>query len=1522
MVAQTLSALEVARATKTRGYPPLPVAFKGKNPLPTEWPTLVLDDDDLPAHFPEDERPLNVGGLLGELAGGRVDVDIDAREAWSIAAQFLPPTEAVFGRRSCPRSHYEFVITSGPIPRIVEYLDPLLEKGDARVKLVEIRGTAHHTVMPGSIHSSGEEVCWNQDGEPGAVDAPDLEQRAATLASATLLARYWPTGARHDTALALAGALLRNGWTSERAEQFIVAVASAAGDTDERDRRAAVQTTTTRLTTGESVFGIPRLKDLLDGRVVDRVVAWLQIAKPLEPPPANTDAAATPLPTGRYHLTDLGNSERLIAQHGERLRYCYAWNKWLVYDDGYWRADRPGLVVALAKQTVRSIYKEAADEPDDKVRAAIASWAKASESHSRIGAMVALSQSALPIDHTEFDRAPWLLNCRNGTLDLKRGVMRAHDPADWLTKQVPLAYDPDAQAPRWRAFLHSIMGEDDDLVAFLKRAAGYCLSGSTREQCLFFMHGSGSNGKSTFLLTLQSVLGPYAMQAKSDLLMAKAHQDHPTEVADLFGARLVVTIEVEDGKRFSESMLKQLTGGDKIRARRMREDHWEFDPTHKIMLAANHRPAVRGTDHAVWRRIHLIPFTTTIPEEQKDVNLPEKLRAEAQGILTWMVEGCVEYMRAGLRVPGAVRAATAGYREQMDLIGQFLNDCCDVGPVLKDTAANLYRAYCAYCEKNGEKTVLSNRRYSDALTERGFALVRGTGGVHLRKGLRLRPDAPPDDEWFDDGGAEFPPSPPSAPPFSDVSDVSDVKSTINGDLISHEGVIPKITSLTSLTSLSAKEWVHNTDNRSNDGGGGSNLSNLSNLSVPGLPGLRGHAGAHTHAHARNEGEKVTKVTEVKPEEVVGGAGKESLRPCPGCGTPTLHGWTCQGCRLGQPPATAVVESADAPSAASALSNTAPTATVSVSAPAAVVRGEGPAAPYTMLTTACDVEDMLTSVRAAPIVGLDTETTGLDALTDRLRLIQIATPDAVYMLDAFALDPRLIAPLLQGDGPLLVGHNLKFDLRFLDSAGIPLPAGQRLFDTMLASQLLSAGAGPAVKHGLAAVAERALGFTLSKDEQKSDWTGPLRPEQLSYAAKDAAILPALAERLRGDIDSAGLQRVCDIEMRTLPTIAWVEQTGVPFDATAWTRLADAASDELVEVERELTEATGTGGLFEGSSTVNWGSAPQVATLLRARGHTVTSTDEAALLELAEAGEPLAALLLCHRDAAKRTSTYGADYLKWGNPRTGRIHASLLQLGSDAGRMSCQKPNLQQVPRDKRYRACIRPGEGRVLIKADYAQIELRLAAEIAGDTRLIEAFQRGDDLHAVTASTVLGKTEVSKADRQAAKAVNFGLLYGMGAEGLRLYAKNEYGVQWSVDEAAAVRAKFFDTYRGLKAWHRRQPDGALDTYTVAGRRRSGITSFTQKLNSPVQGSGADGLKAALGLLGETRGRVSSAAPVNIVHDEIVVECDRDQAEEARAWVMDAMRSGMETVLQRVPAEVEATICSDWSGMALDVQSAMR
>jgi DNA polymerase-1 len=248
------------------------------------------------------------------------------------------------------------------------------------------------------------------------------------------------------------------------------------------------------------------------------------------------------------------------------------------------------------------------------------------------------------------------------------------------------------------------------------------------------------------------------------------------------------------------------------------------------------------------------------------------------------------------------------------------------------------------------------------------------------------------------------------------------------------------------------------------------------------------------------------------------------------------------------------------------------------------------------------------------------------------------------------------------------------------------------------------------------------------------------------------------------------------------------------------------------------------------------------------------------------------------------------------------------------MACRGPNLQNVPRSKDYRRCFRPAQGRVLVKADYSQIELRLAAEIAGETRMLEAYQRGEDLHSLTAATVLGRADgqVRPEDRQAAKALNFGLLYGMGADGLRQYAANAYGVHLTAQEARSFRQRFFAAYPGLRRWHRSQREGEIETRTLAGRRRLGVSRFTEKLNSPVQGSGADGMKQALALLWETRDHFPGAVPVLVVHDELVVECELDQAEQVQAWVTECMVRGMGAFLTRVPVVVDANIVADWSG----------
>jgi len=1507
--------LDVARDYVGRGWRVVPVPERRKGPVIDGWQNLDLGLNDLPAVFTQNGTRPNVGVLQGQPSGGLIDVDLDTDEAVALGALWLPRTGAVFGRAGKPRSHFLYRASDHIGPKTKQFERPGKPRDTGeKSMLVELRSTGCQTIMPGSVHPSGESIVWEKDGDPATVDGADLERVVNWIAAAALLIPHWTEGGRNRLALALAGALLRAEWTVEDAASFIEGVAQVAGDPEwSKRRRQCIEPTAAKLTDGANVVGVPALADQIgDQAVVKALVSWLRLGRPAVPHKAINDSAdaadASPAPgkpeidagiqalpivtTATWDALKAANNPPYLFQHAEtisRLERSEGGQLGVATLDEHGlrhEAARAANWYQVKKDRDTGLFsRKDARPPLDVMRDLLATPSE---------------KRPLPV-LTRIVQAP--IYAPTGDLLTDPGYHPSarvyYDPPPGLTLPSISARPTTSEVAAARSLLLDDLMGDFPFVGPAERAHAVALlllpfvrdmiPGNTP---LHLIDGpSPGTGKGL----LASVLLAPALGA-SVQLMSPANDDDEwrkritSALAGAPGAILIDNIARVFASPDLAAALTTLEWADRL----LGQSRIVRFPVRCVWVATGNNITLSTEIARRSVRIRLNPQQDQPWERQGLCFRHPDLHAWVTHSRGALVGAALTLVNAWLAAGRPAGKKTIGsYEEWSRLMGgiltvagipDFLANTHEFYEAADTEAAVQRRLVAAWWAAFEEAEVGTAELFPVAETVEGLSFGRSTSERGQRTALG--------------------------------SYVAKMKDRVYGDYRVAKGSVRDNRQLWRLqrsggTPTPTTGTHHDTDNRPNDGGRESNLSNLSNLSVP---VLRGRVCAHTRTHARNEGEKVTKVTEVKPEEIVGGAGKDSLRPCPVCGTPNGRGWTCLPCRTGHAPATAAVQPSDTSSAIPALSHTAPPATIPVSIPAAVVRDEGPTLPYTMLTMACDVEDMLTSVRAAPIVGLDTETTGLDALTDRLRLIQIATSDAVYMLDAFALDPRLIAPLLQGDGPLLVGHNLKFDLRFLESAGLSMPVGRRLFDTMLASQLL--GAGTLLKHNLAAVAERALGLAVDKTQQKSDWSGPLRQEQLAYAARDAAILPRLADHLRDDVASAGLQRVCDIEMRALPTIAWVEQTGVPFDATAWRSLADAAAAELVVVARELTEATGTGGLFEGSSSVNWGSSLQVAALLRGRGHTVTSTDEAALLELAEAGEPLAALLLRHRDASKRASTYGADYLKWVNPRTGRIHPHFGQLGSDAGRMTCSSPNLQQVPRDKQYRACIRPGEGRVLVKCDYAQIELRLAAEIAGDKSLIDAFQRGDDLHAVTARTVLGKTSVTKDDRQAAKAVNFGLLYGMGAEGLRIYAKNEYGVHWSLEEAVAVRSKFFDTYRGLKAWHRRQPDGALNTYTVAGRRRSGITSFTQKLNSPVQGSGADGLKAALGLLGETRGRVSSAAPINVVHDEIVIECDRAQADEARAWVMDAMRGGMETVLQRVPAEVEATICSDWSGIAFD------
>jgi DNA polymerase-1 len=569
-----------------------------------------------------------------------------------------------------------------------------------------------------------------------------------------------------------------------------------------------------------------------------------------------------------------------------------------------------------------------------------------------------------------------------------------------------------------------------------------------------------------------------------------------------------------------------------------------------------------------------------------------------------------------------------------------------------------------------------------------------------------------------------------------------------------------------------------------------------------------------------------------------------------------------------------------------------------------------------VTDADDLDAVLAALAAVEDepVALDLETTGLDPRADRVRLLTLALPTIdggsfAYILDAFALDP---APVLQAlVDKDLVSHNAAFDLAFLRRVGF-VPAGP-VHDTLLLSRLLTAGAfAGADPNSLAACCQRELGIALEKAHQKDDWAGALAEQQLAYAAQDAAVLGPLYAAVRRKVEAAGLAGVASIETRALPAFVWLAGCGVSFDRDAWDALTREAQHQTEDLARRLDEAAPPrNGYLQRCGAWDWNSSQQVKAAFEACGIALESTGDEALAAL---NHPMAALLREYRAAQKRVTTYGTD---WGKHAAGdgRIYAKWNQLGSVAGRTSCSAPNLQQVPRDPRYRRCFAAPVGRLLIKADYSQLQLRIAAKIAGEQTMLAAYTRGEDLHTLTARQLTGKEGVSKADRQLAKAVNFGLLFGLGAKGLRGYARSNYGLDLTEAEAHNYRNAFFAAYPALARWHRRAgATSAKECRTLAGRRRllDDRTPYTHRLNSPVQGSEADGAKLAMALLWERRDRCPRAFPVLFNHDEIVVECDAGQADATAAWLKQAMLDGMGSLIDPVPCEVEVRVGRTWAG----------
>ncbi len=655
---------------------------------------------------------------------------------------------------------------------------------------LDVRGDGGYVVAPPSLHASARNYEWLNDLEPaqlpdwlltemqgkrartkernppvaGVGESPygraALDRESADVSSA-------PEGTRNDRLNAAAfslGQLVGGGELEQGASEAALLDAALASGLPESEARRTLRSGI------ESGMQEPRTAPSPENYFTPSANG----------PGADDDGPAEPRPRGIL-CTDLGNARRLVVRHGKDLRYCASLG-WFVWDGRRWKKDETGAAMRRAKETVESVWDEVKRAGTTEERDRLVKWAIRSQAAQRLTALLSVAATEAPIAVTtaDFDSDAWALNVRTGTIDLRTGELRPHRREDLITKIAPVEYDPAASCPVFERFIGQVFQEKPDLIGFVQKACGYALTGDVSHQVLFFLYGEGANGKSTLMDVLLHVLGEYASPAAPDLLLARRGERHPTEIADLFGKRLVSCVEAGEKRGFNEAIVKWITGGDRLKARLMRMDFFEFPPTHKVFLSANHRPRVTETAHAFWRRIRMIPFNVVFRDRppgatgdpapgEKDARLPEKLRAEAAGVLRWAVEGCLRMQSEGIDPPQEVRQATDDYRQGEDLIGTFLGECCVRRDGARCGKTELYKAYVAWTEEGGEKHV-ANRGFRAYLLRHGVVEKR-VGKKRFWSGIGLLSDHPGD-------------------PAGDAVTRGDGNLRMTGESYAREGVIP------------------------------------------------------------------------------------------------------------------------------------------------------------------------------------------------------------------------------------------------------------------------------------------------------------------------------------------------------------------------------------------------------------------------------------------------------------------------------------------------------------------------------------------------------------------------------------------------------------------------------------------------------------------------------------------------------------------------------------------------------------
>ncbi len=560
---------------------------------------------------------------------------------------------------------------------------------------IDVRSNGY-VALPGSIHPNGGKYVWQKDNHPQDVSIAMLPSELEQLLKSSK---------RHDDnkkGIILKGR--RDNWLTSEAGKL------RSKGLGEEDIYISLQSLNSNCSPP---------KDDRDLRRIAKSVCNY-------PPKPNFPESQTDEQI--FDLSDLGNAKRLSHLFGKDILYCTDNGKWFIWDGKRWFKDDAKKIRTYAHSIAELLLTESTKISDEEYRQKMKKKSLSFQSHSHISGMLEEAKALQPVTQQKFDKEPFLFNCANGIIDLKSGNLLQHERTKMLSKISQIEFTPNLKSNLWNDFLSTILQDNNKLIGFLQKAVGYSMTASISEQCFFILFGEGNNGKSTFLNIIMSLLGDYASQTPTDTLLVKNNQGIPNDVARLHGIRLVSASETDQGRYLSEAFIKQITGGDRITARFLHGEFFEFNPVCKVWLSTNHKPVIRGTDDAIWRRIRLIPFRFTIPDHLVDKELFQKLKKELPAILNWAIEGCLMWQKEGFKPPDDVLVATSSYRSEMDILAGFIEERCILGLKMEVTAKELYSEYKFWAESNNEKIVTSTQ-FGRLLIERGLTKYRQTTGT-------------------------------------------------------------------------------------------------------------------------------------------------------------------------------------------------------------------------------------------------------------------------------------------------------------------------------------------------------------------------------------------------------------------------------------------------------------------------------------------------------------------------------------------------------------------------------------------------------------------------------------------------------------------------------------------------------------------------------------------------------------------------------------------------------------------------